>query len=304
MSTLSTPMWAPPSTTTASGGRRRRSRAARSRWYRPPERSSSPTMPASCSLPTIVKLCPAKGRKDTVLSATLHGDATSIPAGNGRSVRRGLGALAAGDGPGGAAGRPAHRLAGRPQAGGAGPPPAAPPDRGPGHAVGRPGLGVGAAAVHHERAAALDGRRPRGGQRDHHAPRDEPHPAAVVGRPDRGRDHRHRQAPGPDRGQCRAVTADGRVVVDLCAIQSVDQRHRGIPRYVADLAFAVEAVAPSAVGTYTVNPDLALPDVAVSARPVAAGKLRRSDDVDWATVGLLHISPPLELSVPADRLLP
>ena len=100
------------------------------------------------------------------------------------------------------------------------------------------------------------------------------------------------------------MTADGRVVVDLCAIQSVDQRHRGIPRYVADLAFAVETIAPTAVGTYTVNPDLALPDATVSERLVAAGKLRRSDDVDWATVGLLHISSPMEMSVPADRLLP
>src|SRR5205814_8864373 len=115
-------------------------------------------------------------------------------------------------------------------------------------------------------------------------------PAPVVGGQDRGRDHRHRQASGPDRGESRPVTADGRVVVDLQAIQSVDQRHRGIPRYVADLAFATEAIAPSAVGTYTVNPDLALPELGVSERLVAAGKLRRSDDVDWARAGLLHIA--------------
>ena len=37
---------------------------------------------------------------------------------------------------------------------------------------------------------------------------------------------------------------------------------------------------------------------------MAAGKLRRSDDVDWASVPLLHISSPMEMSVPADRLLP
>jgi glycosyltransferase involved in cell wall biosynthesis len=97
---------------------------------------------------------------------------------------------------------------------------------------------------------------------------------------------------------------DGRVVVDLCAIQSVDQRHRGIPRYVADLTFAVEAIDPGMVGTYAVNPDLAIPEVGVSERLVAAGKLRRTDDVDWARAGLLHISSPMEMSVPEHRLLP
>src|SRR2546421_1891890 len=66
-------MWAPPSTTTESGASRRSRSAAISRWYCPPDRSSSPTMPASCSLPTIEKLWPAKGRKDTVLSATVPG---------------------------------------------------------------------------------------------------------------------------------------------------------------------------------------------------------------------------------------
>jgi hypothetical protein len=98
--------------------------------------------------------------------------------------------------------------------------------------------------------------------------------------------------------------ADGPVVVDLQAIQSVDQRHRGIPRYVTDLTSAVEAIDPGAVATYTVNPDLALPEVGLSRRLVEAGKLCRSDDVDWASVALLHISSPMEMSVPAERLLP
>ena len=97
---------------------------------------------------------------------------------------------------------------------------------------------------------------------------------------------------------------DGRVVVDLQAIQSVNQRHRGIPRYVTDLTFAVEAVDPAAVGTYTVNPDLALPDVGVSERLAEAGKLLRSEDVDWTAAGLLHIASPMEMSVPGHRLLP
>jgi glycosyltransferase involved in cell wall biosynthesis len=94
------------------------------------------------------------------------------------------------------------------------------------------------------------------------------------------------------------------VVVDLAAIQSVDQRHRGIPRYVTDLTLAVEALDPGAVRTYTVNPDLALPELGLSERLVEAGKLCRSDDVDWSAAGLLHIASPMEMSVPGHRLLP
>ncbi|MGH9008475.1 MAG: glycosyltransferase family 4 protein, partial [Acidimicrobiia bacterium] len=98
--------------------------------------------------------------------------------------------------------------------------------------------------------------------------------------------------------------ANARVVVDLQAIQSVDQRHRGIPRYITDLTTAVEQINPEAVATYTVNPDLALPEVGLSACLVEAGKLRRSDDVDWGGVPLLHIASPMEMSVPEHRLLP
>jgi glycosyltransferase involved in cell wall biosynthesis len=102
------------------------------------------------------------------------------------------------------------------------------------------------------------------------------------------------------------VTAarDGGIVVDLQAIQSVDQRHRGIPRYITDLTTALEATNPQAVATYTVNPDLTLPEVGLSERLVQAGKLRRSGDVDWGGVPLLHIASPMEMSVPEHRLLP
>ena len=99
-------------------------------------------------------------------------------------------------------------------------------------------------------------------------------------------------------------SAEGRVVVDLQAIQSVDQRHRGIPRYITDLTAAVEAIDPTAVAAYAVNPDLALPDLDLARRLVDAGKLTRSDDVDWSAVDLLHIASPMEMSVPVDRLLP
>jgi glycosyltransferase involved in cell wall biosynthesis len=97
---------------------------------------------------------------------------------------------------------------------------------------------------------------------------------------------------------------DGRVVVDLQATQSVDQRHRGIPRYLANQTFAIEATDPGIVGVYATNPDLAIPELDVSRPLLAAGKLRRSDDVDWRRAGLLHIASPMEMTIPVRRLLP
>ena len=95
-----------------------------------------------------------------------------------------------------------------------------------------------------------------------------------------------------------------RVVFDLQATQSVDQRHRGIPRYVADLANGLEEIAPEAVDTYFINPDLAVPETGVTEGLRAAGKLRVSDEVDWAAANLLHIASPLEMTRPGHRLLP
>ena len=97
---------------------------------------------------------------------------------------------------------------------------------------------------------------------------------------------------------------DGRVVVDLQATQSVDQRHRGIPRYLANLVFAVEHVDPGIVGAYATNPDLAVPDLEISRPLLAAAKLHRSDDVDWRRAGLLHIASPMEMTIPVGRILP
>jgi len=97
---------------------------------------------------------------------------------------------------------------------------------------------------------------------------------------------------------------DGRVVVDLQATQSVEQRHRGIPRYLANQVFAVEDTDPGIVGAYATNPDLAVPDLEISRRLLAAGKLRRSDDVDWRRAGLLHIASPMEMTIPVRRILP
>ena len=66
------------------------------------------------------------------------------------------------------------------------------------------------------------------------------------------------------------MTGRPTVLFDLQATQSVDQRHRGIPRYVADLAFAIEEIDPGAVESYLVNPDLAVPEAHITERLVAA----------------------------------
>ncbi|MGH9001375.1 MAG: glycosyltransferase family 4 protein, partial [Acidimicrobiia bacterium] len=94
----------------------------------------------------------------------------------------------------------------------------------------------------------------------------------------------------------------GPVYFDLQATQSVEQRHRGIPRYVAELALALEEVAPGMVGAYLVNPDRALP--AAAERLIATGKLASSADVDWRAARLLHLASPLEMTVPPHRQLP
>jgi glycosyltransferase involved in cell wall biosynthesis len=101
-----------------------------------------------------------------------------------------------------------------------------------------------------------------------------------------------------------AARGDGSVVVDLQAVQSVEQRHRGIPRYIANLTAAVEDLDPRVVGVYATNPDLAVPDVDLAEHLLAAGKLRRSDDIDWPRARLFHIASPMEMTIPIDRILP
>ena len=100
------------------------------------------------------------------------------------------------------------------------------------------------------------------------------------------------------------MSGSRRILFDLQATQSVDQRHRGIPRYVADLAFAIEETAPEAIESYLLNPDLAIPPAHVADRLARTGKLRRLEDVDWERASLLHIASPLEMSQPGHRLLP
>ena len=89
---------------------------------------------------------------------------------------------------------------------------------------------------------------------------------------------------------------------DLQGAQSLDHRDRGVARYVRELALALERLDPSAVGVYVLNPDLPSPG---GVEPlVATGKVRFSDEVDWSSVGTLHVASPYELSVPIGRVVP
>ena len=99
-----------------------------------------------------------------------------------------------------------------------------------------------------------------------------------------------------------APTQSGPVVYDLTGTQSPDHRNRGIGRYVAQLATALQEVAPDRIGAFAANPDLALPS---GVEPlVAGGKLLPSDEVVVGPDSVVHVASPYELSVPVRRLWP
>lgn len=92
------------------------------------------------------------------------------------------------------------------------------------------------------------------------------------------------------------------VFYDLQGAQSLDHRDRGIARYVAELALALEAADPGRVHTYLVNPDLALPS---GIEPlVASRKVRHVDGVEVPAGAVLHLPSTIELAIPLRRLLP
>ena len=92
------------------------------------------------------------------------------------------------------------------------------------------------------------------------------------------------------------------VVYDLLGAQSADHRDRGVARYVKELALAIEALDPTAITTYAVDPELTLPG---GIEPLlSSGKVRRRDEVDWSAVDVFHVASAIELSVPIDRVLP
>jgi glycosyltransferase involved in cell wall biosynthesis len=93
----------------------------------------------------------------------------------------------------------------------------------------------------------------------------------------------------------------GRVLVDIGGAQSV-HRHRGIARFVLELALALEETCPGHVDAFLLNPDLAPPE---AMEPLlASGKLRPSDEVAFEGGDVLHVTSPYEIGVPLHRILP
>lgn len=97
-----------------------------------------------------------------------------------------------------------------------------------------------------------------------------------------------------------------RVVVDLQAVQSRDFGERGIGRYVAEMARAVEAAAPGRVHAYTLSPRTTAPGAVEPL--VATGRVRwlRPRDVDDLSRGPLvfHATCPFEMRSTLDELWP
>jgi glycosyltransferase involved in cell wall biosynthesis len=93
---------------------------------------------------------------------------------------------------------------------------------------------------------------------------------------------------------------DGCVAVDVQATQSAAHRGRGIARYVAELAAALEAEHGEIVGGYLLNRDLAPP---ATLEPLVAGdRLRFTDAGVPRGTRLVHLTSPFELAVPLDDL--
>ena len=92
------------------------------------------------------------------------------------------------------------------------------------------------------------------------------------------------------------------LVLDIQGTQSLDHRDRGVAGYIREAALTIEARRPDAVAAYALNPDLLLPG---GVEPlIASGKLRRSDEIQWSAVDILHVMSPYELDVDATRLVP
>ena len=91
------------------------------------------------------------------------------------------------------------------------------------------------------------------------------------------------------------------MLVDIGPAQSV-HRHRGIARFVLELALALEDTCPGRVDAFLLNPDLALPE---AMEPLlAGGRLLPSDEVAFERGDLLHVTSPYEIGVPLHRILP
>jgi glycosyltransferase involved in cell wall biosynthesis len=92
------------------------------------------------------------------------------------------------------------------------------------------------------------------------------------------------------------------VYVDIQGAQSRDSAHRGIGRYVAELARALEERDGGAlIGGYALNPDLPLPDGLADV--IAPERMRPSDRLDLVPGDAYHVTSPFE-SVALARVWP
>jgi glycosyltransferase involved in cell wall biosynthesis len=99
-----------------------------------------------------------------------------------------------------------------------------------------------------------------------------------------------------------ATARRARVVVDLQALQSTTTRDRGIGHYAANWASAVEALDPSFVDAYVLNPTLAPPGRLDAI--TESGKLIYVDDLEPARVELWHTISAFDLALPLCALMP
>ncbi len=83
------------------------------------------------------------------------------------------------------------------------------------------------------------------------------------------------------------------VYVDIQGAQSRDSAHRGIGRYVAELARALEERDGGAlIGGYALNPDLPLPDGLADV--IAPERMRPSDRLELGPGDAYHVTSPFE----------
>jgi glycosyltransferase involved in cell wall biosynthesis len=99
-----------------------------------------------------------------------------------------------------------------------------------------------------------------------------------------------------------ASTRRARVVVDLQALQSPTTKERGIGRYAANWANAVEAHDPKLVDAYVLNPTL--PPAGRLDSLTASGKLIYVDDLDLSELELWHTVSPFDLALSLESLMP
>ena len=92
------------------------------------------------------------------------------------------------------------------------------------------------------------------------------------------------------------------IYLDVQGAQSRDSGHRGIGRYVLELAGAIErSEHAAAVAGYVTNPDLAIPPALAAVVP--AGRLISSADVEFRPGDVFHLTSPFE-EVALDRVWP